>query len=62
MYTLEERQRLQRYPNLSRPKCKIYTVAWDSYGPIRIGARYVPWNEALIGVQGDTWEIVDWGN
>lgn len=58
--TPEERERLTRYPDLSHPSAALYVVGHDSYGPIRIGASFVPWDESLIGTQGETWEIVDW--
>lgn len=50
----------ERFPDLNHSSTVIYLVGYDSFGPIRIGAQYVPWNELLIGMQGDTWEIVDW--
>ena len=59
-HTSEERQSLERYPDLSHSSAKIYIMGWDSYGPIKVGASYVKWDESLIGVEGETWKIIDW--
>lgn len=54
------RQRFDRYPDLNHPSTVIYVMGYDAYGPIRCGASFVPWDESLIGVEGDTWRIIDW--
>lgn len=59
-YSPEERQRVDRYPDLNCPFAAVYTMGYDQFGLIRIGARFVKWDESLIGVEGDTWRIVDW--
>lgn len=56
----ETRQGMDRYPDLGHPTTTLYLMAHDGHGPIRIGAKFVKWNESLIGVTGNTWKIIDW--